>query len=398
MKTRILALEQHSYWGGGQRVLMMLLDSLRDKVDPLVALPEMGTVGPDLERAGIATCTYPLGGYPSGAKSVADMLMFGPRSVHAALRLAAIISDRQIELVYINGPRCLPAGVLSTRLTGRPSLFCLHQTLSRKADIAIVSGLGRHVSRIVACSQAAADSLLGARPGLATKLRVLYPPVDEVPATEGRLPAGRKASSFTVGMVGRITEAKGHHILLSALARMATVAIMNDSARAIFVGAPAPGNAQDSSYLQSLRAMAAQHGSNVEWAGYHPDPTPYYSAMDLLVVPSICEEGMPLVALEAFQRGVPVVASRLGGIPELVHDGVNGILVPPGSPEGLSRALVQLACDPALLARLGAQARLSIDDRFSKKLYCNAVATMISELCLSRAALQPAPAWRRADL
>jgi plasmid stabilization system protein ParE len=61
MKTRILVLEQHSYLGGGQRVLKMVFDSLRDKIDPLVALPEMGTLGPDLERAGIETCTHPLG-------------------------------------------------------------------------------------------------------------------------------------------------------------------------------------------------------------------------------------------------------------------------------------------------------------------------------------------------
>ena len=185
----------------------------------------------------------------------------------------------------------------------------------------------------------------------------------------------RDIPDFTIGMVGRITEAKGHHILLAALAKL------DSSIRVLFVGAPAPGNRQDSSYLQSLRSMA---GANVEWAGYHPDPTPYYSAIDVLVVASTGEEGMPLVVIEAFQRGIPVVASRLGGLPEIVKDGVNGFLVAPGDPEELARALDRLARDPQLLARLGAGARASIDERFSKAAYCSAIESLISELCVCR--------------
>ena len=118
-------------------MLKMVLDSLRDKIDPLVALPEMGTLGPDLEGAGTETCIYPLGRYRSGTKSLADMVLFGPRSAYAAVRLSAVISERKANLVYINGSRCLAAGVLAASLTGRPSLFCLHQTLSRRPDIAL---------------------------------------------------------------------------------------------------------------------------------------------------------------------------------------------------------------------------------------------------------------------
>jgi hypothetical protein len=114
------------------------------------------------------------------------MILVGPRSAYAALRLAAVISERKAELVYINGSRCLAAGVLAARLTGWPSLFCLHQTLSRRPDVAFAFRLTRHVSRIVACSQAAADSLLRSRPALAPKLSVLCPPVDELRPGETR--------------------------------------------------------------------------------------------------------------------------------------------------------------------------------------------------------------------
>jgi glycosyltransferase involved in cell wall biosynthesis len=390
MKARILVLDQHSYWGGGQRVLEMVLDSVRDRVDPVVALPERGSVGADLEGAGFEVCTYPLGSYRSGAKSAGDMFMFGPRTVHAALRLAGLISKRDLEMVYVNGSRCLAAGVLAARLTGRPSLFCLHQTLTRRAEVALASRLAKHVSGIVACSQAAADSLLHARPSLATKLRVLYPPVEElIPSATGcAAPGPHHAPSLTAGMVGRITEAKGHHILLAALARL------DAPARAVFVGAPAPGNRQDASCLQDLRSMAGRYGIKVEWAGYHADPTPYYSAMDVLVVASTGAEGLPLVALEALQRGIPVVASRLGGLPELIRDGVNGLLVPAGDPAALARALERLAHDPSFLRQLATAAPSSVDERFSKHHYCNAIASMILTLCRRSASLEVAPAWR----
>jgi len=383
MKTRVLVLDQHCYWGGGQRVLKTVLDSLRDQIDPLVALPEIGPLGADLERDGIETWTYPLGHYRSGSKSAADMLVFGPRSVYAALRLAALISRRKMELVYINGPRCLPAGVLAAWLTGRPSLFCLHHTLSRRPEIAVVSRFAKNASRVLACSQAAAGSLLRARPALAARVSVLYYPVSELCA-EAPCPAPEsKFAGLTVGMVGRITRAKGHHVSLAALARL------NTPARQIFVGEPAPGNRQDASYLLELRSIATRLGSDVVWAGYHPDPGLCYSVMDVLVVASTAEwkEGLPLVALEALQRGIPVVASRAGGLPEIVKDGVNGLLVPPGDPEELARALDSLARDPQLLARLGAGARASIDERFSKTAYCSAIARVIAELCTS-----PSPA------
>jgi glycosyltransferase involved in cell wall biosynthesis len=390
MKTRILVLDQHFYWGGGQRVLKTVLDSLRDKIEALVALPERGPLGADLERDGIETCTYALGRYRSGAKSAADMVMFGPRSTYAALQLAAIVSQRKLELIYVNGPRCLLAGVLAARLTGRPSLFCLHQTLSRAHEIALVSRLAKHVSRTVACSKAAADSLLRAQPALAAKLRVLYPPVDDlVPARPHSIAhPPSKIPVLRVGMVGRITQAKGHHVLLAALARL------NRSARAVFVGAPAPGSHQDASYVRTLQSMTRDKGVDVEWAGHQADPKPYYSAMDVLAVASVGEEGMPLVALEALQGGVPVIASRLGGLPELVQDGINGFLIRPNDPEALARALERLARDPALLRQLGARTRSTIDERFSKPLYCGAIAGTIAELCQSPSPLQVAAAWR----
>ncbi|MBM3496086.1 MAG: glycosyltransferase family 4 protein, partial [Armatimonadetes bacterium] len=88
------------------------------------------------------------------------------------------------------------------------------------------------------------------------------------------------------------------------------------------------------------------------------------SVADVVVVPSRTE-GQGLVALEAMALGVPVVASRVGGLPEVVEDQLTGLLVPPDDWEALADALLRLAMDPSLRARLGEAARLRVRERFS---------------------------------
>ncbi|MGH9452907.1 MAG: glycosyltransferase family 4 protein, partial [Terriglobia bacterium] len=322
--------------------------------------------------------------YQSGHKSIKDMLAFGPRSIQCALSIVAMILRRKVDLVYINGPRCLLAGALAARITGRPSLFYLHNTLGRKSDIAVASWAANHVSRIVACSHAVASPLLRANPLLARKTQVLYPPVESLPA--GRCRPGwrmpRNSGQFVIGMVGRITKGKGQHVLLGAVAALKN----SRGVKIVFVGAPEPGNKEDAAYLHSLRSSVSEWGLDdaTQWTGYQPDLDRYYAAMDALVVPSICEEGLSLVVMEAFQRGIPVVASNIGGIPELIRHEVNGVLVPPGSPGDLAKALGRLQHNPDLCRKLGSAALASIDERFSKKLYCKAIGTLMSEIYARR--------------
>jgi glycosyltransferase involved in cell wall biosynthesis len=96
-------------------------------------------------------------------------------------------------------------------------------------------------------------------------------------------------------------------------------------------------------------------GLPVELPGFVADPAPLLAGADAFVLPSAAEN-CPLALLQAMASGLPVVASRVGGIPEVVNDGTTGLLVPPGEPAPLAAALRSLA-DPALRARLGGAAR-----------------------------------------
>ena len=92
------------------------------------------------------------------------------------------------------------------------------------------------------------------------------------------------------------------------------------------------------------------------FTGYQEDVGPFFAAFDVFVLPS-ANEGTPVTAIEALASGCPVVATRVGGVPDVVHDGEDGILIDPGSPEQLADALVRLAGDPELRARMGAAGR-----------------------------------------
>ena len=385
MKPPILILEQQSWRGGAQRVLEEVMEALRDDFLTVVEFPEDGPFAAELRRRGVRTELYPLGRYRSGPKPRREQPEFVLRTIASAVVLVRRIVERRVRLVYINGTRCLPAGVLAARLTGRPSLFHLHLTLTRRPDLTVARWAARSVNQIVACSRTAAAALVGDSEQLARKTQVVYNPVR--PPVFGAQPDSAEsaapletAGGPVIGLVARITPAKGQHVLVRAAARLRT---RWPRLQVVFVGAPAPGNSQDASYLHDLRSRVRELGleANVQWGGYQNDLRPYYASFDVLVIPSTADfEGLPMVALEAMSWGIPVIASATGGIGEVVHDGVNGFLLPPGDEVALAAALESLLSAGAVKARFRAAARATIDERFSSEAFGQTLRALVSSL------------------
>ena len=115
-----------------------------------------------------------------------------------------------------------------------------------------------------------------------------------------------------------------------------------------------------------LRSLAAELGvaNRVRLLGYSSDPRPQYEAMDVFALSSV-REGLPNVVLEAMALEVPVVATRIAGVPKLIHDGETGVLIEPGSIAELTTGLARMLADPEFRARLAAAGRKTVETRYS---------------------------------
>src|SRR5262249_55244829 len=114
----------------------------------------------------------------------------------------------------------------------------------------------------------------------------------------------------------------------------------------------------------ALRGAAAPLGASIVFAGFQPDVSGCLAAAEIVAMPSL-KEGLGVAALEAMAASRPVVASRVGGLAEVVVDGESGLLVAPGDPVPLAGALGPLAADPALRRRLGEAGRARVLARYT---------------------------------
>ena len=149
-----------------------------------------------------------------------------------------------------------------------------------------------------------------------------------------------------LGFVGSLVPSKGPHLLLEAFSRLPP-----EAATLHLFGSHLPYHGDDS-YRLNLEPLLDQDGVLHPGAIPHREIPGVLANLDLLVVPSTWLENAPLVVKEAFLAGVPVIASRLGGMAEAVQDGENGLLFEPGDVDDLTRTLERLREDPSLLQRL----------------------------------------------
>ncbi len=210
----------------------------------------------------------------------------------------------------------------------------------------------RKTDRLIALTRRGIEEHLQRGVGRPEQWEAIFSGIDLSPYTQAverrastREALGIDADEFVIGAVGRLEPVKGFAYFVEAA--RATAGSVPES-RFILVG--------DGSLADSLRAQAADLGDRFRFLGLRHDVPDLMAAFDLCVVPSL-NEGMGRVVLEAGAAGVPVVASRVGGIPEIVRDGDTGILVPPQRSGAIVEAALRLHGDPALRLRMSEAAR-----------------------------------------
>jgi len=281
--------------------------------------------------------------------------------------LVAHLRRREIDLLHAHLFRAELLGARAAEAAGTPVVVATaHSSRVRSAsDIAALAAVTPSIRRLIVPSAAIAAKVHAEGRG-AAEITVVPNGVDldrfslhrsSQDMAKVRAALGIRPDAFLIGVVARLEPEKGHRYLLEALPAIAD-AVPN--AWLLLVG--------EGSQADALRAqagslpLAARH--RVVIAGFRTDIEAVTQALDVAVLPSL-REAQGLALLEAMAARRPVVASAVGGIPETIRDGMDGLLVPPGDPDALAAAVTRLARDAELRDRLAASGRRRVEDRFS---------------------------------
>jgi len=355
---KLLLLDQFSDPGGAQQGLLELFPSIRARGwAALAGLPGDGELFPRIREAGFQAVRIRCGPYTSGSKSLLDAAHFVTGTPVLARQIRRLAADFSPDLIYVNGPRILP-GVAYAGLRV-PVLFHSHSYLF-PGLVRRLAGLSlrRCGAWVVGSCRFVADPW---RPFAgADRMQVIY---NGVAGPDSPPQAGSPSRPPTVACIGRIAPEKGQRefVAAAALIRGALPAC-----RFTVYGAALFGEAGAQRYDAEVRAAAAPLG--IEFAGWVTDVYAALRSVDLLLVPSAGHEATTRVILEAHAAGVPVIAFRSGGIPEVVEEGRDGWLA--GSTEEMAgRAIELLTGDPLRLAEVSGAARLSWSRKFTLHRY-----------------------------
>jgi glycosyltransferase involved in cell wall biosynthesis len=356
MKPVILAeLAGSAGYGGGERYLELLFDRLdRTQFSPVLICPEPGPFVGKMTAKGIPTDVVHLAP------------LFNP---FALMRLAWLLRRNNVMILQTHGARANVYGRLAAWLAGVPCVVSTVHNSIRNYDVSpikrwIYRSLLRltlpQADRIICVSDALTRDVLTDCPAAAPLTTTVWNGVDPVwLSAHGNRDKIRNEWCVGEGpvllTVARLTKEKGHRFLIEALPR---VLAEWPSLVCLFVG--------EGESREALRNLAREKGveQSCRFAGARNDLVDWYAAADVVVLPSL-SEGFPFVVLEALAMSRPVVATDVNGVPEIVHDGRTGLLVPPRNPQALEAAIRTLLRDPGLAARLGKAGQKEVAARFT---------------------------------
>jgi glycosyltransferase involved in cell wall biosynthesis len=333
----LAAYTESSFLGGGERALATLLRGL----DPNIAVTVIGTDPKVVEAVA--------GERPSARIRMVRNVRNKRDAVGIAAQFRAIREVRP-DVLHANGNAwtcqyALSAGVATS---GVKTLAVHHAMIPprNRRQVWLNRLKLKRLDGHVAVSRRGARSveeMSGLAPG---SVRVIYNGVPDVPVAA--MP--RRIHGPVVGSVGRLSAEKGHDVLLRALAALPGV-------RAVLVG-----DGPDRPRLEALARELAL-GDRLIMPGWRADPRPWLATFDVFVMPSRLE-ALGLAMIEAMLASRPVVATTVGGIPEVVEDGETGLLVPPDDPPALAGALRVMLDDPARRERMGTLGRSVATHKF----------------------------------
>jgi len=279
------------------------------------------------------------------------------RGARAMARLA-----RDADVIHIHRSADLPLAVAAKRLAGgRPALvYSRHMAITRdRRGSPVHRWLHRHVDLLLPITETLARQARNRLPMDPARIRALLPGVPATDSTADCSAVRPPGPAFVAGCFSRVEPAKGQHELIEALAHLVR--------GGIDAGAVIAGPVMDPAYAATLRRRAGELGvaPRVRFLGALEDAPAAMTCCDAVVLPSAAET-LGLVLVEAMLRGVPVIGTAAGGVPEIVTAGETGLTYPPGDAAALADRLRRLASDPELARGLARAGRTCARERFER--------------------------------
>ena len=255
-------------------------------------------------------------------------------------RLARIVRKHGSAAIHAHTPRTLMLGAMLKRRVNLPLIYHVHSPTSRDSTRPFHNWINdqiefrsiRSVDRLITVSESLAAYLQSR--GIDQRRITVVP--NGVPLCEQQRTAEPPGNVWTIGTVALFRPRKGMEVLIQAVAQL------RGQGHDVRIRAVGPCETQQ--YERQLKNLVAEQQIEdaIEWIGFTRDVNAELLQMDLFALPSMFGEGLPMVVLEAMAAGLPVVATKVEGIPEAVRDGLDGALAEPNSPSEFARAVTRV--------------------------------------------------------
>lgn len=362
---------------GGQTVCLQIIEAfLRDGHQAVVISPSEGPFTELLRKKEIPVFLIPVQ---------------NTYSFQRAFQLARLIKREKVDLIHSHGT--VPLNIISrlaAKLSGVPCISHIHaenvfnaNPLVRQCQIFLDNWTTQFCYKLIAVSNATKQSLVkqGIHPD---RIEVIVNSIDpnRIRCSQSREEIFRTfridSKKRLIGVIGRLSPTKGLEDFLKA---MREITQQVPDVVGIIVGEDLEQKGKYQRELQELSRSLNLNGA-VMFTGFQQDPFSFLNAMEFFVFPSL-REGMPLAILEAMCLKKAVVATHVGGIPEVVQKGETGVLIPPADSGALAQAVLKLLDDPERTKEMGEAGYKRVKEYFSesrmidqiRELYQTAVGT-----------------------
>ncbi len=370
-QTPVLHLIDSAGMYGAEKVVLTLLRGLRDSHFPgtLGCIRESDTDVPELAREAES--------YKIKVHYFTMRRGFNPLGL---IRIGKFISKNQVRIIHTHGYKSDIYLMLLLRKKFK-TIASVHGWSKKSANLIgrtyelLDSFALNRMDTVVAVSEGVKDDL--AKRGLTrAKINLVYNGItidaekSRSSRSEVRRQHGVSDTDFVIGTLGRLAPIKGHRYLIQALP-----SILNKvkNCRLVIAG--------EGPLRNELETLINQQNlsDHVKLIGYIKNIDPFMEMIDLFILPSL-SEGLPISLLEGMAYGKPVVASHVGGIPEVIGHRSEGLLVPPADPEAISKAVIELIENRVLIDRISSAGRKLVRTKFSSANMVAAYLSLYSDL------------------